>query len=195
MYILNKVSLSDVPISELNMVKLLEGLRHKYDRLKRALHTQRSTSSCWKRESQRDCRRGLLSRDWCGGSDWGPQSISFNMKTRWASGCKGKERVIFLWGLWSSRTLYQGILWIVCFCPGLKPLTKTYQSKIHQVLLNIKALSGAWEEYEQWEAGRSQGGGIALVSDSFSTLLLLVWYQTRQVVGQRQCRWWVIYQA
>lgn len=145
-------------------------------------------------EKEKVCRRGLLSCDWCGGSDWGPQSISFNIKTRWASGCKGKERVIFLWGLWSTRTLYQGILWIVCFCPGLKPLTKTYQSKI-QVLLNIKALSGAWEEYEQWEAGRSQGGGIALVSDSFSTLLLLVWYQTRQVVGQRQCRWWVIYQA
>lgn len=45
MYILNKVCLSDVPISELNMIKLSEGIRdNKYDRVKRTSHTQRSTA-------------------------------------------------------------------------------------------------------------------------------------------------------
>lgn len=39
MYILNKVSLSDVPISELNMIKLSEGIRgKKYDRVRRTSH-------------------------------------------------------------------------------------------------------------------------------------------------------------
>lgn len=52
-------------------------------------------------------------------------------------------------------------------------------------MIELKALPGAWEEYDQWEAGRSQGGGFALVSDSFSRLLLLVWHPPRQVAGQR----------
>lgn len=39
MYILNKVFLSDVPISELNMIKLSEGIKdNKYDRVRRVSH-------------------------------------------------------------------------------------------------------------------------------------------------------------
>lgn len=41
MYTLNKASFSDFPISELNMIKLSEGIRDKYDRGRRTSHTQR----------------------------------------------------------------------------------------------------------------------------------------------------------
>lgn len=43
-----------------------------------------------------------------------------------------------------------------------------------------------------WEV---TGGGVALLSDPFSRLLLLARYRTREVVGQMQCRWWVIYES
>lgn len=161
-----------VPISEQDIVKPSEAIGdNNYDRVKEHLLHKDELHSMdlfmlEKREAQGECSRALKSwpvwRKWKGTT----VTVSSDIKTRRASGCKGKERVIFITKLLSSGVLCQGTVWIVNFYTGLKTIRKTWKKNLLSIMKHkgiALCLGRPWTA-RGWEV---TGAGIALLSDSF----------------------------